>query len=132
MSPRPVGDALCDGSAGPVGRRCPAPDCGRLLTSSRARYCDGTCRMRALRHRRLLASSRQVVQEQAPRPSVGQFVYECTRCGERFLGERRCPECQLYTRNLGLGGPCPDCDHPIVLAELLPALAPPSTSGRRR
>jgi hypothetical protein len=78
--------------------------------------------MRALRQRRLLSSSRQMVAELTPRPPVGAFVYECTSCGERYLGERRCPECHLFNRNLGLGGPCPDCDHPIVLAELLPPL----------
>jgi hypothetical protein len=42
-------------------------------------------------------------------------------------GERRCPECRLFNRNLGLGAPCPECDHPIVLSELVPVEA---RSGR--
>jgi len=88
--------------------------------------------MRALRERRLLASSRQAVAELTPRPPVGAFVYECSSCGERFLGERRCPECHLFNRNLGLGGLCSECDHPIVLAELLPALAAPRARRSRR
>ena len=119
MSALPVRDSSGDGCAE---RHCPAPNCRNLLSSARARYCSGRCRMRAFRERRLLASSRQVVAELTPRPPVGACVYECTRCGERFLGERRCPECHLFNRNLGLGGVCADCDHPIVLAELLPAL----------
>ena len=30
-----------------------------------------------------------------------------------------CPECQHFCRALGLGGACPHCDDPILLAELL-------------
>ena len=93
--------------------------------------------MRALRARRLLGAQPIALAEAPPRARPGDHcVYECTRCGERFLGERRCPECQLFNRNLGLGGPCPNCDHPIVLSELLPALttsaSPPRTPGTRR
>ncbi len=49
-------------------------------------------------------------------------VYECPSCQERYLGERRCPECNLWNRNLGLGGTCTGCDQLFVLAELLPEL----------
>jgi ribosomal protein L32 len=46
-------------------------------------------------------------------------VFECSACGERFLGERRCPDCNLFGRSLGLGGACPECDQVILLSELL-------------
>jgi ssDNA-binding Zn-finger/Zn-ribbon topoisomerase 1 len=46
-------------------------------------------------------------------------VYECSSCGERFLGEKRCPDCNLFSRNLGLGGTCPECDQIVLLSELL-------------
>jgi ribosomal protein L32 len=46
-------------------------------------------------------------------------VYECSACGERFLGERRCPDCNLFGRNLGPGGTCPECDQIILVSELL-------------
>jgi ribosomal protein L32 len=46
-------------------------------------------------------------------------VFECSGCGERFLGERRCPDCNLFGRSLGLGGACPECDQVILLSELL-------------
>ena len=39
--------------------------------------------------------------------------------GERFLGERRCPEHYLYGRSLGLGGNCADCDAIVLLVDLL-------------
>jgi hypothetical protein len=46
-------------------------------------------------------------------------VYECPRCDERFLGERRCAACNCFCRSLGLGGACPDDDTIILVAELL-------------
>jgi hypothetical protein len=132
-----VRDTLGDSSACDGDRRCPAPDCGRRLDSPRAHYCSGRCRMRALRQRRLMNASHGVVGAAAPpaRRPVDHCVYECVNCDERFLGERRCPECRLFNRNLGLGAPCPECDHPIVLSELVPdliAAAPTLTAGRRR
>jgi ribosomal protein L32 len=50
---------------------------------------------------------------------VAHTLYECPRCGERLLGERRCPECHVFCRALGLGGQCPECEQPILLADLL-------------
>ncbi len=50
---------------------------------------------------------------------VAQTVYECGECGERFLGERRCPDCGAFMQRLGLGGRCSECDHPVLVAELL-------------
>ncbi len=44
-------------------------------------------------------------------------VYECGQCGER-LTDRRCPDCNLFTRRLGPGGPCPGCDELILLEEI--------------
>jgi len=50
---------------------------------------------------------------------VADTVYECSRCGERFLDGRRCGDCNLYARSIGLGGSCPDCETVILLADLL-------------
>lgn len=130
MSALPLGDVSRDGYGQPRGRRCSAASCHRLLTSARSRYCSGACRMRALRQRRALSEEAYSLEQvEAPRPRrADHCVYECTSCGERFLGEQRCPDCNLYARNLGLGAPCPDCDHPIVLAELLPIPGSPATT----
>lgn len=46
-------------------------------------------------------------------------VYECTGCGERFVGVRRCPECNLFMHALGVGGLCIHCDEPLLVTELL-------------
>jgi hypothetical protein len=46
-------------------------------------------------------------------------VYECGECGERFLGERRCPDCGRWCGRVGIGGNCPECDHLVAMVELL-------------
>jgi rubrerythrin len=50
---------------------------------------------------------------------VAQTVYVCGECGERCVGERRCPECGLWMQRLGPGGRCSECDQPVLIAELL-------------
>ena len=56
---------------------------------------------------------------QRPVQPVAHTVYECSSCGERFVGQRRCPECGLFGRTLGLGGPCPECAELILLADVV-------------
>lgn len=55
---------------------------------------------------------------------VAHTLYECPACGERYLGERRCPDCNRFCRALGLGGACPHCAEPVLLAELLDQAVP--------
>ena len=50
---------------------------------------------------------------------VAQTVYECPSCVERCVGQRSCPECNLFSRAVGLGGHCPECEAPVLLADLL-------------
>lgn len=102
-------------------RSCPV--CATPLPSTRARYCSAACRQRAfrLRHVDLAATDPTHVRHDLRRRGalVAHTVYECPTCGERLVGVRRCPDCHVFCRALGPGGHCPDCDHPIVLAELL-------------
>jgi hypothetical protein len=56
-------------------------------------------------------------------PAPGQprrpiTVYECV-CGYRALGEQRCEECGSFMSRVGVGGPCPNCDEPVAVAELV-------------
>jgi hypothetical protein len=46
-------------------------------------------------------------------------VYECARCGERFVSISRCPDCNVFMHALGIGGVCIHCDEPLLVAELL-------------
>ncbi len=97
--------------------------CATPLVRPRARYCSDACKQRAyrLRHRATAvadpAALRRTLQRQ--RALLAHTVYACPSCDARLVGERRCPECHLFCRLLGLGGHCPDCDAPILLTELL-------------
>ena len=46
-------------------------------------------------------------------------VYVCEGCGARGLGRQRCGRCGTPMRKIGLGGPCPHCDEPVGVTELL-------------
>ena len=111
----PVRDVSGDGSDGPGARLCPV--CGSQLLSARAHFCSGRCRMRAHRQRHLQPRS-AARPSPAPSPAWPQ-TYECPECGQRLMGLRRCPDCNLFARRLGPGGLCPHCDEPVLLAELL-------------
>lgn len=58
-----------------------------------------------------------------PASSLLPVVYECPECGERQL-ERRCPDCNLFTRRLGRGGRCPHCDEPVTLSDFSDPTSP--------
>ena len=96
--------------------------CGAALTSARARYCSRAHQQRAfrLRHQPSLPDLQRLRQDlQRRRTVVARTLYECPSCGERLVGERRCPDCRLFTRAIGLGGHCPECDTPLLLVDLL-------------
>jgi len=50
-------------------------------------------------------------------PALG-VIYQCPECETSYLGERRCPDCQLFCRRAGTGGLCPHCDEPVTLSDL--------------
>ncbi len=102
-------------------RSCPV--CQATLTSRRARYCSDACKQRAYRLRQTDTSPLDLdaltADLRARQVLVTHTVYECPSCEARFLGDRRCPDCHVFCRRLGLGGLCPHCDDPVTLAELL-------------
>lgn len=119
----PVRDGSRDASAPTTPRSRHCAVCRAPLASTRARYCSPACKQRAYRIRHLRTTTPDVTTptaELARRGDRGAHtVYECPLCGERALGQRRCPDCHRFCRALGLGGACPDCDEPILIAELL-------------
>jgi hypothetical protein len=127
--PRPAapvryGSRYGSGPPDPVvpGRLCTI--CQTNAVPARARYCSDACKQRAYRLRRAAVGSPMLTDRIAPprsRPArTAHTVYECPACETRLLGEQRCPDCHVFCRRLGLGGSCPHCDEPILLAELLP------------
>ena len=97
--------------------------CWTGLPSARARFCSAACKQRAFRLRQGDASGPDPTLVAAALKRRGQrrahTLYECPACGERSLGQQRCPECHRFGRAVGLGGLCPHCDEPILAAELL-------------
>jgi hypothetical protein len=97
------------------------------MLSRRARYCSDACKQRAYRLRQIPAPATDGALA-AELKRLGELVahtlYECSTCSERYLGERRCPECNRFCRALGLGGRCPHCDEPVLLAELVDRAGP--------
>ena len=123
----PVRDGSRDGPA--PARRCPACDAPR--PSARARSCGDACKQRAYRLRHAGAAppdDRALAADLKRRGALAAHtVYACPSCEARFVGERRCPDCNRFCRALGLGARCPDCDQPILLADLLgPEVLPPT------
>jgi hypothetical protein len=118
---QPMRDTSRDSSPDRRGPRCPV--CTEPLPSSRARYCSPAHRQRAfrLRHVQLAAIDERLLRTELRRRGalVAHTVYECSVCGERSVGERRCQDCHVFSRAVGLGGRCAECDQPILLAELL-------------
>jgi hypothetical protein len=85
--------------------------------NGRQQYCSTPCRKTAFRRRHQHPPTTVVVPTARPRRQI--TVYECAACGERLLGEQRCQPCGRFTRRIGIGGPCPHCDEPVSLADLL-------------
>jgi hypothetical protein len=95
--------------------------CGVPLASTRARYCSRAHQQRAFRLRQHTGVDLQRVRQQLQRRHalMAHTIYECPSCSERFVGERRCPDCNLFSRAIGLGGHCPECEAPVLLVDLL-------------
>jgi hypothetical protein len=102
------------------------PRCGRaFVPSGRRRFCSDACRQAAWRHRQPVPLP--ALPASVARPGI---VYECPSCSSRLLGEQRCPECQVFCRRVGPGGPCPHCDEPVAVVDLIASL--PSGRGTPR
>ena len=97
--------------------------CAAPRRSGRGRYCSAACRQRAfrLRHTALPNLEEGLLRQALRRRATltEHTVYECPTCEARYLGERRCPDCNHFCRVVGLGGACTDCEQPILLSDLL-------------
>lgn len=118
----PLRDSARNGAA-PSRDTATCPVCNQPRPSARTTYCSAACRQRAfrLRHAVLAAVDDGQLRAELRRRGalVAHTLYECGSCGERLVGERRCPECNVFCRALGLGGRCDECDAPLLLADLL-------------
>jgi len=96
--------------------------CGKDTPSTRAKYCGRAHQQRGYRLRHHTPSPdltlvRKALQRRTA--LVAHTIYECGGCGERFIGVRRCENCNLFCGAVGLGGACPGCDSLVLLDDLL-------------
>lgn len=119
-----MSDDSRDGLSGPAlhSRRCLV--CGEYFeTAGRGRYCSRACQQRAyrLRQMRSLEEQQETWMRELERRTalLLQSIYECPRCEQRLLFDRRCPDCNLMCRKVGLGGECPHCQELTLVTELI-------------
>jgi hypothetical protein len=94
------------------------PICQHTFTPvGRQKFCSDACRAAAYRRRRDAARPPLTIPKAHPRRPI--TVYECDSCGNRSVGDQRCPDCATFMRKIGLGGECPSCGEPIAATELL-------------
>jgi hypothetical protein len=105
----PVRDGYATAAAG----RCVI--CGNEVTGrADRRTCSTKCRQRAWRQ----AKAAPVVPAAAPRCDT---VYACPDCDARYLGVQYCADCSTFCHRIGPGGPCPNCDEPVAVKDIVPA-----------
>lgn len=96
-----------------VTTRCPV--CELPFTPvGRQRVCSAACRQAAWRHRHA-----EPLPNIPRRSSRAATIYECPSCDARYLGEQYCRDCGVFCQRVGPGAPCPHCDEPVLLADLL-------------
>jgi len=94
------------------------PVCRSYFTpTGRQAYCSAACRKTAFRRRHHQPAAAVTVPAAQPRRPI--TVYECPDCGERLLGEQRCPACNTFARRVDIGGSCPHCFEPVALKDLI-------------
>jgi hypothetical protein len=104
------------------------PVCQHPFTpAGRQRYCSGRCRKTAFRRRH--QDPPPAVTVPAARTRREHTVYECPDCGERLLGQQRCPDCATFARRVGPGGPCPHCAEAVAIADLIQEVASMRNDG---
>ena len=108
--------------------------CGQELRSPDGRhrsYCSGACRQLAWRRCRT-QNPAPFAAAALPVRRASTIVYQCETCETRFVGGQRCPDCGLFARRLGVGGPCPNCEEPVAINDLIDDHAEVHQRTRRR
>lgn len=96
---------------------CPA--CGQPFTpAGRRRWCSPACRQAAWRRRHPAAHAPAAGLPPA-RPARDSTIYQCGGCEQRYLASQWCPDCNRPCRKIGPGGPCPHCEEPVSINDLI-------------
>lgn len=94
------------------------PVCWTPFTRNRRQlYCSDPCRKTAWRRRHTPAPAAPAVPAARRRRDV--TIYACPDCNTRYAGTQWCHDCNRPCTRIGLGGPCPHCDEPVAITDLL-------------
>jgi hypothetical protein len=103
------------------------PVCGTGFTPTRRqRFRRPACRQTAYRRSHQPTTTPTLVP--AIRSRRDFTIYQCNRCEQRYLADQWCHDCNQPCIRIGPGGPCPHCDEPVAVADLLPTHATPHTT----
>lgn len=98
------------------------PVCQHMfIPAGRQQYCGSPCRKTAFRRRHQDSPSPLTVPAAPARRE--HTVYECPECEQRLYGQQRCQDCGIFARKIGPGGPCPHCDEPVAIQDLIQEVA---------
>ncbi|MGH3550383.1 MAG: hypothetical protein ACRDQU_20150 [Pseudonocardiaceae bacterium] len=96
----------------------PCPVCGTgFLPVRRQRFCSPACRQTAYRRRHPIEPT-VPIPDGRPRREI--TVYTCPECDQRYLAQQWCHDCNRPCTRIGYGGPCPHCEEPVTVDDLLP------------
>jgi hypothetical protein len=100
--------------------RRPCPACGRpFLPTGRRHWCSDACRQAGWRRRQPHPPLGPPAALPPRRSTKADTVYECPACQTRYLGEQYCNDCNSFCHRIGTGGPCPHCDEPVAISDLI-------------
>ena len=120
MTPGPPGTATPWRNDSRNDTAVPCPACGRPFTpSGRRRWCSDACRQAAWRHRHHAPGPAAGLLAAAPPSRDATIIYQCDECDERYIDDQWCHECNRPCRRIGPGGPCPHCDEPVAINDLI-------------
>lgn len=117
VPPRPNGISVVT-----IVLRCRMAECAwcgiAFVVSGRRRFHTDACRQAAYRARHQ-AEPIDPIDRRIPKVAgPDTTVYECPSCSARYLGARRCGDCNLFCRRIGPGGLCPNCEEPVAHKDL--------------
>jgi hypothetical protein len=99
------------------------PTCGAGFTPvRRQRFCRPACRQTAYRRAHQPPPTPPPAAEIRPRKEI--TIYQCDECEQRYLAEQWCYDCNRPCNRVGPGGPCPHCEEPVAIKDLLPTAKP--------
>ena len=112
----PMRDASRDGSGGCL-------VCGKALPSRRARYCSRAHQQRAFRLRHQSEPARPAAPPPGA-PAIAARWWRTPSTSARVAvnassASVAAQTASLFSRAIGLGGHCPECDTPLLLVDLL-------------